>query len=182
MPQDESIAARTLERPIGIEARHLAPASSGWLRTSLTVVLIGGPLMAALLGWLGGGDEKIFAARGQQVSLAVETPDILRSGNWFETRVVVEPRADINDLAIAIDQPLWRGMSIDTTVPDAEKVDTLDDRFTYSFGPIKAGERFVLKIDGQIQPRGLRRLEGKVAVLDGERRLIEVPVAVTVLP
>lgn len=183
MPHDDPAAAQLSDRPpYGIDAAHLAPASTGRPRTLLTLLLIGGPLLAALLGWLGGGRETTFAARTAQAALTVETPGILRSGNWFETRIVVEPAVDVADLTIAIDQPLWRGMSIDTAVPDAEKVETLDDRFTYSFGALDRGKRFVFKLDGQIQPRGFRQLSGQVTARDGDRVLAQVPVAITVLP
>lgn len=183
MPQDDSTGSPSLRAPpFGIGEEHISPRSTGWVRRSLTVLLIGVPLAAALLGLLGGGNDEATTARARQAALTVEMPRVLRSGNWFETLVTVEPAADIKDLAIAIDQPLWRGMSIDTAVPDADKVEALDGRFTYTFGPLKRGERFVFKLDGQIQPRGLRRLSGRISALDGERELAGLPVEVLVLP
>lgn len=182
MPGDNHIGSEALESaPFGVRAHYLHPHPPAWVRTLLIAVLIGVPLLAAMLGFLG-GREATKSARGPEAVLTVTTPDILRSGNWFETQIVVEAKAGISDLAIAIDQPLWRGMSIDTVVPDAEKVEALDGRFTYSFGPVAQGERFLLKLDGQIQPRGLRKLSGKIAVLDGERDLVELPLTIRVLP
>lgn len=183
MPRDRALAARSHPPlPFGIEPRHVEQRSRGWARSLTTLLLVGVPLLAALLGWLGGSEDEVTTVRSQDVTLTFQSPPILRSGNWFETQVVVEPARDIADLAIAIDQPLWRGMSIDTAIPDAESVETLDGRFTYRFGPVKRGERFLFKIDGQIQPRGLRRLSGEIALLDGENALAALPVAIRVLP
>lgn len=181
MPQ-EPAAAASLSPPLGIGERHLRSRFLSRWRPWLAAVLFGVPLLAALLGFLGGGRDATFRAASPQAAMTITTPGVLRSGNWFETRVLVEPRADIADLTVAIDDPLWRGMSIDTLVPDAEKAESKDGSFAYGFGRVKAGERFVLKIDGQIQPRGLRRLRGDVTLRDGDRPLAVAPVSIQVLP
>lgn len=168
--------------PLGIEKRHMKSGPLARLRPLGMLVFLGLPLAAALSGLLGGGKESLSVARSPAANVTVETPGILRSGNWFETRILVEPHEDIADLTISIDQPLWRSMSIDTLVPDAEKAKSGDGRFAYSFGSVRSGERFLLKVDGQIQPRGLRRLRGSVALSDGERQLAAVPVSILVLP
>jgi hypothetical protein len=183
MPQPATASSSALAAPpFGIGREHLDPPANRWARVTMTFVFIGGPILAALLGLLGGGDETPVTVRTPAASLTVEAPQILRSGNWFETLVTVAPAADVANLTISIDQPLWRGMSIDTAVPDAEKAEALDGTFTYSFGPVKHGQAFVFKLDGQIQPRGMRRLAGTVAARDGDRLLARVPLAIQVLP
>lgn len=168
--------------PIGLEERHVRPTSPTWIRSALILLLIGGPLALAMFGVLGGGNDRIVTVRTPAANLTIETPHILRSGNWFETRIVVEPLRDTASLSVAIDQPLWRGMSIDTAIPDAEKVEATGGRFTYSFGPVARGEKLVFKLDGQIQPRGFRRVTGTIDAKDGEVTLAELPITLTVLP
>lgn len=168
--------------PFGIDARHLEGRSRGWGRALLRFLIIAVPLLAAVLGLLGGGPASVTRAAAPGVALTVETPRILRSGNWFESRITVRPALDIADLTIAVDQSLWRQMSIDTMTPDADKARSRNGVFSYSFGPAKRGEPFVLKLDGQIQPHLLRRLDGRIAVRDGERVLVSAPVSVLVLP
>lgn len=183
MPADEPADRSDANAlPFGLEARHLAPRSSGRLRTTLILFFIGLPLLAGLSGVLGGGGDTKTRIDTPDATLTITAPDVLRSGNWFEMQVAVEPRRDVDDLSIAIAQPLWRGMSIDTAVPDAESAQSVDGRFTYSFGPIRSGQRFTLKLDGQIQPRGARRLAGTIVALDGEIGLAAAPLAITVLP
>jgi hypothetical protein len=67
-------------------------------------------------------------------------------------------------------------------VPDAEKAESLDGTFAYSFGPVRKGERFLLKFDGQIQPHWYRRLSGRIGIKDGEQPLADLPISITVLP
>lgn len=168
--------------PWGIRQEHIAPRGHRWVRPALLTAIIGGPIALALTGLLGGGWPARETARSATASLMVETPRVIRSGNWFETRVEIRPAAPITDLVLAIDDPLWRRLSIDTFAPDAEKSEYADRAFRYSFGPVAAGELRVIKFDGQIQPWGPRRLSGRYRVLDGERPLVSLATAVTVLP
>lgn len=173
--------------PKGIGREHLAPSGPRWLRPLLLWVLLGGPIGLALSGALGGGDPRRWvvqreAATGTTRILVVETPHAIRSGNWFETRLEIIPPADVADLVVAIDDPLWRRMSIDTISPDAEKAEYRDGAFRLSYGPARAGELKVVKFDGQIQPWGPRRLAGRYRVLDGEVAIADVAVSVRVLP
>jgi len=180
MPQ-ELAAPPSTPLPYRIEERHLQARRKSW-RPLLLLVILGIPLLSALLGLLGGGTPRTATASTTAVKLTMETPRVLRSGNWFETQMIVDTTVDVADLTIAIDQALWRRMSVDTLVPDAKEAKSVDSRFVYSFGPVARGERFVFKLDGQIQPYGLRRLEGRVTVRDGERPLASLPVTVLVLP
>lgn len=181
---DESVSgvSRLSEPPYGISPRHLAMPRAAWLRPLLTLLLIGGPLLAGMLGWLGGGGERVSAAVSPQARVEVVTPGILRSGNWFETQVRITPRVAVSDLAVAFDEDLWHFMSIDSLLPDAESAEFGEGRFTFHFGPVKPGDRFVLKIDGQIQPRWFRSQSGRVRVLDDKRELASQPISLTVLP
>ncbi len=182
MPDTRAAPSASSPPPFGILPRHIGGGALGWGRPLGRFVVIGVPLLAALLGLLGGGAPHVTSVASSTVTLSVEAPRVLRSGNWFETRVIVEPAADIADLTIAVDRPLWRRMSIDTMAPDAEKAESTGGAYAYGFGPVRRGERFVLKLDGQIQPQWLRRLHGRIAVRDGDRPLASVPVSLLVLP
>lgn len=168
--------------PYGIDPLHCeVPRLARWrtpVATAVFVVVLG----SALAGWLGGGPPKVTEYRAADAAATLEYEPVLRSGNWFETVLNVTPRHDVADLVVAVDQPLWRGMSIDTLTPDAESVEALDGRYAHHFGKVRAGERFRMKFDGQIQPRALRTLSGSIRIEDGKRSLLTMPVKVTVLP
>ncbi|PNU02075.1 hypothetical protein [Novosphingobium guangzhouense] len=177
MPADAPSSA-----PYGIDPLHCeVPRLARWrtpLATAVFVVVLG----SALLGWLGGGPPDVTEYRTPLATATLEYEPVLRSGNWFETVLNITPRRDVADLVVTVDQPLWRGMSIDTLTPDAESVEALDGRYTHHFGKMRAGETFRMKFDGQIQPRALRTLSGFITVEDGTRPLVSMPVGVTVLP
>ncbi|MFC0204215.1 hypothetical protein [Novosphingobium soli] len=168
--------------PYGIDPGHCEVERWARMRTPLAIIVFALVLGSALLGFLGGGAPGVKAYASPAAHATLEYQSILRSGNWFETVLTVSPKADVKDLVVAIDQPLWRGMSIDTIAPDAESAEALDGTYSYHFGEVKAGEIFNLKFDGQIQPRSLRGLSGNIAIDDGERELMSIPVAITILP
>lgn len=168
--------------PFGLTGRNACPARSARLRNIGVVALIGLPIAAALAGLLGGGAPRKSVAATPAAVMTVTSPAVLRSGNWFETEVMVKPAAPVDDLTIRIDKGLWHRLSIDTMVPDAESAEALEGRYIYHFGKVEARQRFTLKLDGQIQPAGWRRLEGAFEAADGERPLVGMPISITVLP
>lgn len=169
------------DAPFGVSDRHLHPPSRTLTQAVLIAVLLV-PLGAAMLGYLGGGDSERSTVRSSAATLSIERPRIARSGNWFETRIIAVPSRDVADLTVAIDKPLWHRMSIDTLAPDADSSEFAEGAFRYAFGPVGAGEPFELKLNGQLQSWGYRRLEGDVTLLDGQRELARVPLTLTVLP
>lgn len=168
--------------PFGIESRHDQVGRFAPWRTPLAILLIGGIIAAAFTGWLGGGPDDTKRIETAKAAVEMRYAAVLRSGNWFETEVRITPRVPVKDLVVEIDDSLWRAMSIDTLVPDAESATSLDGSYAYHFGEVKAGEFFTLKFDGQIQPRAFRSLKGNMRIADGESDLAVVPLSLTVLP
>jgi hypothetical protein len=149
---------------------------------ALVAVIILVPLLAAVMGYVGGGPAATLKVRSPAADLTVITPQVLRSGNLFEARIIATPRNQVGDLTVAIDEPLLRRVSIDTVTPEAESAAFDDGSFRFSFGPAQPGEPVEVKFDGQIQPWGWRALRGDVMLLDGKTKLAAVPVTVRVLP
>lgn len=168
--------------PYGIDALHCEVERFARWRTPLAALVFVVVLGSAMLGWLGGGAPSVKAYVSPAARVTLEYAPILRSGNWFETVLTITPRRDVRDLVMAVDQPLWRGMSIDTLAPDAESAEASGGRYSYHFGAAKAGEPVRIKFDGQIQPRALRTLTGNITIADQDRPLIAMPLSVTVLP
>lgn len=172
--------------PFAIGQHHIEERPLSRWRNRAAFALLAVMLLAALSGVLGGGPSHVTRARGEGLAGAVIYDPIVRSGNWYETVVTINARRDVKDLTIAIDQPLWQRMSIDTLAPDAESSEALDGRYLYHFGKVKAGQHFTLKLDGQIQPGWPRRQTGQIRVLEGQaepaRELMALPLQITVLP
>lgn len=172
--------------PFAIGPQHMTERGLSRWRNVAAVTVLGIMLLAALSGVLGGGPSQVTRAEGRGVSGELVYDPIVRSGNWYETMVTVRAAVDVKDLTVAVDAPLWSRMSIDTLAPDAESAEALDGKYSYHFGEVKAGEKFRLKLDGQIQPGMPRRQSGTIRVMEGatdpQRELMAIPVRLMVLP
>jgi hypothetical protein len=179
-------ASSAPDTPFAIGPQHMATRGLSRWRSTIAVLVLSGAFLAAMTGVLGGGPSQREEVAGQGMTAELLYDPIVRSGNWYETEVTLRVAADVKDLTVAIDEPLWSRLSIDTIAPDAESAEALDGRYSYHFGEVKAGERFRLKLDGQIQPGLPRRQSGAIRVLEGatdpERELLALPVNLTVLP
>ena len=169
--------------PDGLEERHAAKAP-GLRRHAhpLSFVVLGVILLVALSGLLGGDRSPVVRATAPAADLTVKTPHTLRSGLFFETAVMVEAKAPIADAVVAVPVALWRDQTINTQTPAPEKEEAKDGSFRFHYGALAAGERLDVKIDGQVNPPLTVGTRGAVVLLDGQREIARVPLAIRVLP
>lgn len=165
--------------PDGIGGRHIERGQAWWLNPiglAVLATLVG----LALLGVF--GREHTLSAEGGGVTLSVHQPQLLRSGEFFETQVRVEVSTAVEDLVIAVDTSLWRDMTVNTFIPAASEESTEDGAYRFAFGPMEAGTTFEAKIDLQVNPDIVGGNRGVIRVYDGERLLVELPADIGVLP
>lgn len=167
--------------PQGIEERHAAERGSrhaSWWRLGILVAVLG----SALLGFLGGGPAPTDRASSAAATLAVTSPDRLRNGMFFETRIAAVAKAPIGDAVIAIPAAMWRDTTINTLIPGPTEERYVDGEFRFHFGPLEAGKQLGFKIDGQLNAPRYGASRGRVRLLDGDAELAAVPIALTVIP
>src|SRR3546814_4548345 len=79
--------------------------------------------------------------------------------------------APLDDAVIAVTPALWHDMTVNTMIPAPAEESFKDGYFHFSYGPLDAGERLHVKIDGQINPPLFAGTRGEIAVFDGDRRI-----------
>jgi len=169
--------------PDGISDIHLHPRRGyAGHANPLPLLILVAVLAAGLLGLLGGQPDPVRISRNAAAEIAVRAPATLRNGMFFEMTVDVTPRRPVKDLTIAVSGALWHEMTINTTMPSADKEEFKDGAFRFSFGEVKAGETRRFKIDGQVNPPMFLGTHGEVAAFDGETRLVSVPIRIKVRP
>lgn len=169
--------------PDGISDIHLGPPRGyGGRPNPLPLLILTALLATGLLGPLGGQPDPVRIARTPAAEIAVRAPATLRNGMFFEMTVEVTPKRPVKDLAIAVSGDLWHEMTINTTMPSADKEEFRNGAFRFSFGDVEAGETRRFKIDGQVNPPLLAGTDGEIAAFDGETRLVSIPVRIKVRP
>ncbi|HZF46295.1 MAG TPA: hypothetical protein VEZ26_08165, partial [Sphingomonadaceae bacterium] len=108
--------------PDGISRRHLeqtrpAHALSHWL----ALLVLGALMIAALAGLFGGWPSERKSVLRNGASLAVEAPQILRAGEFFEIWIDVHTDRAIEKPTLAIAAPYLRNLTVNTIMPGAEE-------------------------------------------------------------
>lgn len=153
--------------------RHASPIS---------ILLLGSLLLAAVLGLTGGQPSPPRTADFGDARLTVKTPVVIRNGEFFETDVTLTANAPLDDAVIAVTPALWHDMTVNTMIPAPAEESFEDGYFHFSYGPLDAGERLHVKIDGQINPPLFAGTRGEIALFDGDRRIGAMPLRIKVLP
>ncbi len=172
-----------MSAPDGISHRHSArPGILHHHASPLAVALLGGLLLLALLGLLGGRTLPVATARNRDAMLTVKAPATIRTGMFFEAAITATPRRRFADLRIGLAPALWRDVTQNTMIPAAAEEAFADGLFTFAYGPRAAGDTLEVKIDLQINPSLVGRTAGDIVVLDGDVPVLRLPLALTVLP
>lgn len=149
---------------------------------SAALIILSTLLIAASLGWLGGGSPERYSSVGKQTEIVVTMPHILRSGMFFETQIDVTARKPIDDATIAMSPALWRSITINTQIPEPAEQDFKDGFYRFHYGHLGVGDRIRLKLDAQINPDLFLGNSGEIVLQDGDHTIARLPVTLTVLP
>ncbi|MCB5426436.1 hypothetical protein H0274_14320 [Altererythrobacter sp. CC-YST694] len=169
--------------PDGISPSHLeqtrsAHALSHWL----ALLVLGALMIAALAGLFGGWPSERKAALRNGASLAVEAPQILRSGEFFEIWIEVRADRPLEKPTLAISPAYLRNLTVNTVMPGAEEEAYSGDALTMGYGRLEAGQPLRIKLDGQVNPTLAGGHDGWMELREGDTRLVRIPLALEILP
>lgn len=153
--------------------RHASP---------LSFLILAAVLTAALAGLAGGQPSRVLHSETDAARLSVRTPETIRNGEFFETRIMVMAKRPLTDAVIAVSPGLWRDMTINTMIPAAADERFADGSYRFSYGPLAAGDRLEVKVDGQINPPLFAGNRGTITLYDGDRAIGSRTLSIMVLP
>lgn len=169
--------------PEGVREDHAAPPRGlSRYASPLSLALLAALMALALSGMLGGAPNPTRSVATAAARLEVNTPRVIRNGEFFETRITVTPRRPIADLVLGVTPALWRDITVNTMIPAAAEEEYAGGAYRFSYGATDAGETLRIKIDSQINPSLFRGAAGHVIVYDGETPVAELTVRMRVLP
>lgn len=169
--------------PDGLDASHAKAVKGMRAHASpLAFFMLGGLMVTAMTGVLGGSPAPVTVVNAPSASLQVKLARPLRSGLVFETHIRVVARRAIAKPVIGIDAPLWRDLTINSQIPAAADESFKEGQFRFDYAALKAGDTLDIKIDGQTNPPLVGHLAGAITLLDDDTRLAEVRVSIPVLP
>lgn len=169
--------------PDGIREEHARPKSLlrrylGWWALAFLAAL----LAVAFTGVLGGHPNSTRVAETARAELAVNVPEVMRSGEFFEMRFRVQARDSIGKPVLAVSQSYLRDLTLNTFKPSPAEETSDGTHYRMEFEPMEPGDSFELMIDGQVNPDLFGGTSGTIELLDDQARITGMPLKLKVRP
>ena len=142
----------------------------------LTIVIV-----AALLNLFGQRPTNTLAA-ASAADLKVFAPAAVRGGLYYEGRITVEAKSELEKTTLVFDSGWTEQMQINTIEPSPVGEASRDGKLTLDFGHLGAGRRLVVWLQFQVNPTNVGRRSQDVALYDDTTLLATANRKVTVFP
>lgn len=163
-------------------AASLKPPRHAIAANLAAAAVLGGVVVAALSGALGGAPPETRWVRTSDISVGLTAPERLRTGMVGEISLTLLPARDMPRPAVDIPSDWLRGVTINETSPAPEREEGLPGATRLHLAPLKARQPVTLSFSYQVNPDRRGRSTGAIRVLDGEQVQAVVPVELLVLP
>jgi len=177
--EEEPLEQLSLARHRDLEGRHWGLLM--WLRWGITGVLVIFIVLAAT-GQLG-QSPSTRESSSSAADLSVSSPDRLRGGLIFQTRVDVTARSAIAHPTIVLDGGWFDGMTLNSVNPAPAGQSPAEGGSTFAYPQLAAGETLTVWFEWSVNPTNpaWRRPE-TLRLDDGSQTLLTQHSTVTVLP
>ena len=112
----------------------------------------------------------------------VFAPEDLRGGLYYQGRITVEAKEDIDKATLVFDGGWTEQMQINTIEPGPVGEASRDGRLALDYGHLGAGRRLVVFMQFQVNPTNVGRHSQDVELYDDTELLAKVDRTVTVFP
>ena len=109
-------------------------------------------------------------------------PEALRGGLYYQGRITVEAKQEIEKATLVFDSGWTEQMQINTIEPSPVGESSRDGRLTLDMGHLAAGRKLVLWLQFQVNPTNVGRRSQDVELYDDTTLLATVNRTVTVFP
>jgi hypothetical protein len=148
-------------------------------RTFFALILLA--LVAGLLNVFGQRPTTSQAATSV-AELEVFAPEDLRGGLYYEGRITVEAKEDIDKVTLVLDGGWTEQMQINTVEPSPVGEASRDGRLALDYGHLGAGRKLVVYLQFQVNPTNVGRRSQDVELYDATELLAKVDRTITVFP
>jgi hypothetical protein len=141
-------------------------------------------LIMVLLGLLNvfGQRPTNTLAASSAADLHVFAPTRLRGGLYYEGRLTIDAKQEIEKATIVLDSGWTEQMQINTVEPAPVGESSRDGKLTLDFGHIPAGQKLVAWLQFQVNPTNVGHRSQDVALYDDTKLLAEADRNVTIFP
>jgi hypothetical protein len=161
---------------VDLHGRNVEP----WVRRGGLFVLL--VICALGLANVFGQHTHVLSVDSSRAKLSVETPAAARGGLIYQSIFTIEAHESLSEPTLHLEPGWFDGLTINTVEPDAVEWGQLEGRNTLGLPPLEPGERFVLRLQYQVNPTVLGRRSQDVVLMDGDTQLVRLDHAQTIFP
>jgi hypothetical protein len=174
---DEPLAELELARHRDLAGRRWGP----WIVRAIIAVLTAYVVLAALNTF--GQQPQSSSAAGPAVQLHLSTPERLRSGLIFQTRVDVAATRRIARPTLVLGGGWFDGMTLNSYQPPASSQSSRGSAVTFTYPALAAGAHMTAWFEWSVNPTNLAWSRSEpIALDDGTAPLVSLAPNVTVFP
>jgi hypothetical protein len=151
-----------------------------WVRRSLLAVIAVLPVLA-LLNIFGQRPQRI-EAQAPAAGLTLSTPNRIRGGLLFQSKITVVARQRLAQPKIVLDQGFLNGLTVNTIEPQASQELNRDGRLVLEYDAIAAGEQLTVWIQYQVNPTTVGSRTQRVELDDGQTPITTITRHTTSFP
>jgi hypothetical protein len=117
-----------------------------------------------------------------QASLVLDAPDRLRGGLLYEAHVIIRARTDLPKAALVLHPDWLNGMTLNTLEPGPVSETSQNGALRLDLGEIKAGRRFDLVLQYQVNPTAVGKRKQWIDLVDGQTTVASIRRGLFIFP
>jgi len=161
--------------------RDLAKRSKElWVRRALLILLTA--FAIAALANVFGQRSTTSETSVPAATLSIHSPDALRAGLVFETRLSILASEEIKDARIVLSPDWIEGITWNTVEPSPLGEASANGRVSFDLGHIPQGQTYSLYIQMQVNPTTFGRRTQETQLFDGDTLLLSSSRDLTIFP
>jgi hypothetical protein len=172
------------DRPEGIVLRrHRDLRGRGyqvWVRRGILTLIALVPALG--LANTFGQHPSTTEANGPSASLTLSAPQRVRGGLLFQAHFTIRPQTDLQKAALVLHPDWLQGMTLNTLEPSPTDETSVNGALRLDFGAIRAGDRFDVFIQYQVNPTSIGTRKQWVELVDGDSTLASIQRGLFIFP
>jgi hypothetical protein len=152
-----------------------------WIRRILLAALAAFILLGLLS--IFGQHSTVVRAGGPGGTLTIESPDALRGGLVYQTKVTVTPGPNgVKEPKLVLSSGYLDGLTMNTMEPSPTEEKSVDGALVLSFGALEPDDTLTVWIDYQVNPTTVGARTQEMTLRDGERTVARASRRMEVYP
>jgi hypothetical protein len=151
-----------------------------WVRRGIITLIALVPLLG--LANVFGQRAVSTEATVPQATLTLDAPDRLRGGLLYEAHLTIRAHSDLPHAALVLHPDWLHGMTLNTLEPSPVDETSQNGALRLDLGEIKAGARFDVVLQYQVNPTAIGKRKQWVDLVDGQTTVASIRRTLFVFP